>query len=320
MKNKKKLIEVILISICMTACVVACGGKKDSVSNAKNSEKEELKITINNEHTEMLKEEQTEGESVLQPGPYGEIKMTIPEGWKYELCEIDSDKLNYGMNGVYGIQFYPEDAKKGCIELVYVKPFGVCGTGLEEETVELAGANAVIGTYDNKPYWDFIMFQGKNEGLVANTNNVADWIEENKEQVLQILDTVELDTSKKTGGAFIDKDASYNNDLGVHFYLKNITPTGATAVFLQYDSEITEEISFGEDFKIEVEKDGNWKEADIVVKGAYGFNDIAHLLSIGDMVEAKLDWEWLYGELEPGNYRITKTVNQEEITAYFVLN
>lgn len=41
---------------------------------------------------------------------------------------------------------------------------------------------------------------------------------------------------------------------------------------------------------------------------------------IGDMVEAKLDWEWLYGELEPGNYRITKTVNQEDITAYFVLN
>ena len=44
--------------------------------------------------------------------------------------------------------------------------------------------------------------------------------------------------------------------------------TGATLVFDQYDAEAPKgELSYGEDYVIEVLKDGKWEEAPITVEG-----------------------------------------------------
>jgi hypothetical protein len=44
------------------------------------------------------------------------------------------------------------------------------------------------------------------------------------------------------------------------------------------------------------------------MSGDYGFNSIAYQLKRDEITDFKIDWEWLYGELEPGEYRIRKEV------------
>ena len=80
---------------------------------------------------------------------------------------------------------------------------------------------------------------------------------------------------------------------------------------------------------MEQKVNGNWEEVPVVVEGNYGFHDIAYIIKNGDITESELDWEWLYGELEPGEYRIKKSVldtvesgknDKYVVYAYFILN
>lgn len=137
-----------------------------------------------------LQDENVTGTEAAQGGPYGRISVSLPAGWSYETCPIDSDDLVFGM---YGMHFYPDGVTDGYIALVYIDTFGVCGTGLEEKTVSIAGEAASMGTYDGHEYWDFISFQGENEGIVALTYSVDDWWSEYSDQVLEILDTLSFE-------------------------------------------------------------------------------------------------------------------------------
>ena len=264
---------------------------------------------------------------ISQGGPYGEISISLPDGWGYELCPIDSDNL---MSGMYGIHFYPADVSGGFIEIAYMDFFGVCGTGLAEESTTVAGQPANIGTYDYHEYWDFIAFQGEYESMVALTYSVGDWWTEYGDQALDILNTLSYDQSVKEGGAYVYDDESWINEIELNFSLKNISPTGATLVFNQHDADAPKgELIYGEDFVIEVLKNGEWEEVPIPLEGNYGFNAIAIMLPCEEISEREIDWEWLYGELEPGEYRIGKSVddfiesgNYEKymVYAHFILN
>ena len=264
---------------------------------------------------------------ISQGGPYGEISISLPDGWSYELCPIDSDNL---MSGMYGIHLYPDDVSDGFIEIAYMDFFGVCGTGLMEEGTTVADEPANIGTYDNHEYWDFIAFHGKYEGMVALTYSVDDWWSEYGDQALDILNTLSYDQSLKEGGAYVYNDESWIMEIELNFSLKNISPTGATLVFNQHDANAPKgELIYGEDFVIEVLKNGEWEEAPIPLEGNYGFNAIAIMLPCEEISEREIDWEWLYGELEPGEYRIGKSVldsvesgnyDKYMVYAHFILN
>lgn len=123
---------------------------------------------------------------VVQEGPYGEIKISLPEGWSYETYAADNDS-EYA---TYGIHFYPENATDGYVDISYTDAFGVCGTGLVVQVTTLAGNSAEIGTYGNNDYWSYISFRGEYKGLVATTYDVMDWWDGYDEQVLDILDTL----------------------------------------------------------------------------------------------------------------------------------
>lgn len=264
---------------------------------------------------------------ISQGGPYGEISLSLPDGWSYELCPMDGDKL---INGMYGIHFYPDDVTDGYIEISYVSSFGVCGMGLAEESATVAGQPANIGTFDNHEYWDFIAFHGEYEGMVALTYYVDDWWSEYGDQALDILDTLSYDQSVKEGGAYVYNDESWISEIDLYFSLKNISPTGATLVFSQHDVNAPKgELIYGEDFVIKVLKDGEWEEAPITVEGDYAFHDIAYMITSEDITEMEINWEWLYGKLAPGEYRIGKSVidlvesgkfDKYMVYAHFILN
>ena len=331
----RKLIPILMFSICLALC--GCGDTSQaeiSVTEEENtSEMDAPDIqTEQAPETEAVENSSENTVDVVntdisQGGPYGEISLTLPDGWSYELCPMDSDELVYGM---YGIKIYPNDADDGYIAVNYVGSFGVCGMGLVEESATVAGEPASIGTFDNHEYWDFVAFQGKYDGMVALTYYVDDWWSEYSNQALDILDTLSYDQSIKEGGVYIDSEDSEIKEIALYFSLKNITPTGATLVFNQYDANAPKgELMYGEDFVIEVLKNGEWEEAPIPLEGNYGFNAIAIMLPCAEISEQEIDWEWLYGALEPGEYRIGKSVDdfiesgkfdEYMVYAHFILN
>ncbi len=266
---------------------------------------------------------------VSQGGPYGKITLSIPDGWRHETCPIDSEQVDYGL---YGVRFYPEDATDGYIAVNYIDSFGVCGTGLEEKKSSIAGQPVNIGTYDNNVYWNFIAFHDDYDGVVALTYSVDHWWETYSDQVMDILNTLSFDSTTKEGGAYL-YNSDYDSDLdqiGLSFTLKKISPSGATLVFRNYDTDApTGELEYGDDFLIEIQKDDIWEEVPIQLEGNYGFNDIAYVIPAEGISEQELHWEWLYGTLAPGTYRIRKNIldfrgtgdyDKHTVYAQFILN
>ena len=157
MKNRRLMI---LLQLALLSGLTLCGCQDRSVPesqtdnaaimNAFNSETQGASEVLEASEAGNLADNISESENLFpaeaaQGGPYGKLTISLPEGWSFEACPMDSESLIYGM---YGIHFYPEDAKEGYIEIAYIKPFGVCGTGLKSENADIAGQQANIGTYD----------------------------------------------------------------------------------------------------------------------------------------------------------------------------
>ena len=114
----------------------------------------------------------TPAETVTASGTAGTLRVQVPDGWKYEVCPEgtldDSDAC-------FGVKIWPDSGSDSCVQLYWSDSFGVCGTGLKEETLTLAGDSVSAGYYDGDKNWTFLSFQGKNHGIVAWADPNADW-------------------------------------------------------------------------------------------------------------------------------------------------
>lgn len=137
------------------------------------------------------------------------------------------------------------------------------------------------------------------------------------------------DSQNNEKGIYVSDEESKISEIALSFSLKNISPTGATLVFEQYDADAPKgELYYGEEYVIEVKKNGKWEKVPTVIENP-AFNLVAMTIKLGDTVESKLDWECQYGELEPGEYRIGKGVedfiksgkfDKYMVYAHFILN
>ena len=96
------------------------------------------------------------------------------------------------------------------------------------------------------------------------------------------------------------------NEISATFILKNIG-----------DSDFT----FGEDYFIEKEEDGIWNRIEPINKLI--FNMPANILKKGQSQTIIINWEYPYGKLSNGKYRICKSIfnstKEENIYAYFLI-
>lgn len=98
-------------------------------------------------------------------------------------------------------------------------------------------------------------------------------------------------------------------DWGITVSVFNVTATGLTfridqsgeVVFPQY-------LFYGQDYSLEVWNGTGWEAVEPVIEN-WGFTTEAILLSKGQKTDLSIDWEWLYGELPAGEYRIGKTIS-----------
>lgn len=84
---------------------------------------------------------------------------------------------------------------------------------------------------------------------------------------------------------------------------KSLTNSKVTLILVNHTDET---YIYGEPYSIEYKKYGIWYE--IVPINDMNFNMIAYILEPKESKEITVDWEYHYGKLTPGKYRIVKSV------------
>lgn len=86
---------------------------------------------------------------------------------------------------------------------------------------------------------------------------------------------------------------------------ESVSPTGLTVVF---ENNSEQQIIYSEDLLLEESIEDQWYEVPITISGDYGYEDIGYEVNPGEDSSISIDWEWLYGDLDEGYYRIAKRV------------
>lgn len=94
--------------------------------------------------------------------------------------------------------------------------------------------------------------------------------------------------------------------LGLILSVKNVTPTGLTLVITQEGGSPTGTLQYGSDYTLEVEQDGAWQNVPDIVDGNFAWDGMAYLVTMDGETEQAVDWDWLFGLLSPGHYRLSK--------------
>lgn len=100
------------------------------------------------------------------------------------------------------------------------------------------------------------------------------------------------------------------DEWGLTLTAENVTPSGMTIVFNQMNGKQTGELQTGDWYALYTEENGEWKELPFIVEDDVnvGWNSVAYMIPKGGQVPFEVNWEWLYGKLIPGKYRINKEV------------
>ena len=99
----------------------------------------------------------------------------------------------------------------------------------------------------------------------------------------------------------------------VTIQISDISPSGATLVITDTNPE---PYLYGEWYKIQKLTDCQWQDVPHVIDN-YAFTAIGYIPDANDQVKFPINWEWLYGKLPAGTYRIFKEVNRQEIFIEF---
>jgi len=95
-----------------------------------------------------------------------------------------------------------------------------------------------------------------------------------------------------------------NNLVSIEVKENTLTNTKATFIMTNNTSEI---YSYGNPYSIEKEIDGIWYELKTI--NDLFFTMPAFELKINESVEFEIDWEYGYGKLKPGKYRLIKDLD-----------
>ncbi|MCI7767498.1 MAG: hypothetical protein MSJ26_05900 [Oscillospiraceae bacterium] len=112
---------------------------------------------------------------------------------------------------------------------------------------------------------------------------------------------------------FRETDIPYERDInfGLTVSAENITPTGLTLIFRQSGGEGFAELSASPDYYLQHKIDKGWVLCDTVTE-SYGWTLVGTGIAPDDETRMDIDWEWLYGTLPAGHYRISKIIFPDE--------
>lgn len=113
----------------------------------------------------------------------GAISLDIPSDWDYELIAGTDDAV-YICCGTAG---------EMALRVGFDPAFGVCGTGLREETINIAGMTARAGYYDGRDQWSFAVFAELEPTYVIINEGSESWWSAYGDTARSVLDSIIID-------------------------------------------------------------------------------------------------------------------------------
>ena len=102
-------------------------------------------------------------------------------------------------------------------------------------------------------------------------------------------------------------DSSAQYDWGITLKAEDVTSSGLTLVCTQSGGENVAQLETGSFFVVQKKKKSKWKDVDYIVKeDEFGWTMEAYIVPKGNSSKWDVNWEWLYGKLPSGDYRIGK--------------
>lgn len=93
---------------------------------------------------------------------------------------------------------------------------------------------------------------------------------------------------------------------GLELSVKNVTPTGATLVISQSGGNPSGELRYGTAYQIQSLQGDTWQAVPYATEDNVAWTSEAYLVERDTVSEVELSWEWLYGSLPTGQYRLVK--------------
>lgn len=113
------------------------------------------------------------------------------------------------------------------------------------------------------------------------------------------------DYVKKNGGKCVMiEDRNLNDLVDISFKDGSLSNTGGIIII---KDKSPNKIVYGEEFYIEKYINGNYEQLDYI-HDDFGFNSIAYINDENGIIEMNQNWEYMYGKLDKGIYRIVKNV------------
>ena len=162
------------------------------------------------------------------------------------------------------------------------------------------------------------------ESLASEEINVVSASGDTQEPVQDFQSEVDEPSQPKENG-YVDNEEQANSDVNVPEIIDSekdanvssplagvtmeVTEYSDTSVSVRITNDTDKDIQCGSDFCLEmqVEETEEWRELDEIIDNA-AFTTEAYRIQKDSPYETVINFEWLYGKLESGRYRIVKTV------------
>lgn len=158
------------------------------------------------------------------------------------------------------------------------------------------GVTEFISAYNESDEDETIIYNGKEYKKSELCDATLHWLElSEKERML----------SSYLPPEFLE----FTETWGITLNAVEDTPTGMTLECRQNGGEPTGELQTGSWYIVERwTKENGWQEAEYVIDGNMGWTEEAWMIPMESTTTWEVDWNWLYGELSDGKYRIGKEI------------
>ncbi|MCI7232960.1 MAG: hypothetical protein SOT68_12350 [Oscillospiraceae bacterium] len=198
----RKAIKALSLLLASLSCFTACDKSSEINDTISVSEYEKSSfietisdpITANiSDDVSVSAEEITQDYELItiepECGPSIELSFGLPTGWKYE-CVMTEDEPTSCITATLWAD-EDSDTDNGKLRIEYSESgYSVCGTFLEEKSIDFNGCPASQGFYDNSNVWSFIILDGEYYGC-GIFNELTDY-EKYSDCVDIVLSTIEF--------------------------------------------------------------------------------------------------------------------------------